>query len=558
NFSLISKCSSERYRTNLTGKYNIKNIASAILVIKHFVPDISPKELNKFLHKIKVIPGRLERVRKNIFIDYAHTPDALENVLKTLTEISDKRIICVFGAGGDRDRQKRPQMLKAVLKYSNLAIITSDNPRFEEPSDIIDDITRDFDPMQPFWIQQDRSLAIQTAIDLAGEKDIVLLAGKGHETFQAIKGKNVHFSDKEEVLVYFNKGKGTDKNELSIPIDILQLEILFGQKNRSKKNRIFNFISLDSRSIKDNSIFFALKGENFDGHDYVREVLQHRNCVAVVNKNFITKGQNLIFVNDTLSALGKFAQKFKSLFNVTAIALTGSIGKTTTKEFIYNILSDSGNTLKTSANENNLIGLPKTIFNLKPNHKYAIFELGSNHFGEIAKLAEICNPDIGIITFVGPAHLEFFKDENGVYQEKSSLFRRNLKKKIFPGDDERFKEFKGITFGFNDSCSYQISKITKKESNTEFFINERKFMIPTPFKHFCLNATIAVALAKEVGIREKKIKANLLKSLQISQRMEIRKLKNHTLLIDCYNANPDSMLAAIDFWKNFEVDKNHI
>jgi len=562
-FSLISKNSSEKYRTSLTGKYNIKNTASAITVIKHFLPDISAIDLNKSLEKIKIIPGRLERVKKNIFIDYAHTPDALENVLKTLKEISDKRIICVFGAGGDRDKQKRPQMLKAVLKYSNLAIITSDNPRFEDPSEIIDDITRNSNPMQPFWIQQDRSLAIQTAIDLSGDEDIVLLAGKGHETYQAIKGKNCHFSDKEEVLKFFRKSKDSENNELSVPVDILQLEILFeqilfAQKRRSNKSRIFDSISTDSRSIKDNSIFFALKGENFDGHDYIEEILKHKNCVAVVNKEFPGTDKNLFFVDDTLTALGKFAQKYKSLFNVTAIALTGSIGKTTTKEFIYNILSDTGNTLKTFANENNLIGLPKTIFKLKPEHKYAIFELGSNHFGEITKLAEICNPDIGIITFVGPAHLEFFKDENGVYREKSSLFRRNLKTKIFPGDDERFKEFKGITFGYNEGSSYQILKISKKENNTEFFINEQKFLIPTPFEYFCLNATIAAALAKELGITDKQIKENLLKPLHMSHRMEIKKSKHHTLLIDCYNANPDSMLAAIDFWNDFEEGKNHI
>ncbi len=612
SFTLIYGKSEETYQTQLTGKYNIQNTAAVITVIKHFLPEVSFTELNGSLKKIKRIPGRLERVcpqthpqplslakrgenmesptrfsnsvsplyqrgirgvsdrkkrlygkpldrfKKNIFIDYAHTPDALENVLKTLKEISDERIICVFGAGGDRDKQKRPQMLKAVLKFSNLAIITSDNPRFEDPQDIIADIISTSDPMLPYWIQPDRRLAIRTAIDLAGEEDIVLLAGKGHETFQAIKGKNYHFSDKEEVLKFFKTKNEPNENGLSIPIDIMQLEVLFDHKIRSKESRSFHSISTDSRTIKENSIFFALKGENFDGHDYIEEVLKQKNCLAVVNKDYPEKNKNLVFVDNTVEAFGKLARKYKSLFNITAIALTGSIGKTTTKEYIFNIFSDSGNTLKTFANENNLIGLPKTIFRLKPEYKYAIFELGSNHFGEIGKLAEICNPDIGIITFVGPAHLEFFKDENGVYREKTSLFRRNIKTKIFPGDDARFKEFKGITFGNTGNCYYRISKIAKKGNDTEFYINKQKFLIPTPFDYFCLNAAIAIALSKELGISTEKIKKSLLKPLQISQRMEIKKTRDHILLIDCYNANPDSMLAAIDFWKNFKREKRHI
>ena len=562
SFDLKFQNKIENYKTNLIGKFNAFNFASALAFIKICAPDISEEKLHQTVKNIHYISGRLEKIENNknigIFVDFAHTPDALENVLGSLSKIKKGRLICVFGAGGERDKTKRPKMLDASLKCADLTILTDDNPRNEEPAQIIRDIIQNTDFMAPFWILPDRRIAIQTAISLARKEDIVLLAGKGHEKYQIIKDKKIEFNDADEARLALKKRNIPSENTLSIPISILQLETIFNQRLDFSKNVIFYSVSTDSRTIKDNAIFFALKGENFDGHDYVEDVLNHPNCIAVVNNNFKHESNRLIRVDDTLSAYGKLSAKYKSLFNITTIAITGSLGKTTAKEYIFNILSDSAPTLKSFANENNLIGLPKTIFKLQPNHEFAIFELGSNQIGEIQKLAAICNPDIGIITNIGASHLEFFKDEQGVFQEKISLFKRELKLKIFPGDDEKFSEFKGINFGRNPSNKYRISEVKSTSEITKFKLNEIEYQINTPFTEFVSNAVIAIVLTTELGIPYKQIRNGLNKQLQISYRMEIRKTDIKTLLIDCYNANPDSMKAAIDFWDKYEPENPHI
>jgi len=562
SFDLKFQDKIENYKTNLIGKFNAFNLASALAFIKICVPEISEKDVHGYLKQIHCIAGRLEKIGNNknigIYVDFAHTPDALKNVLSALYKIKKGRLICVFGAGGERDKTKRPQMLASSLKFADITILTNDNPRNEEPAQIIGDIIQNTEFMAPFWILPDRKIAIQTAVSLARKDDIILLAGKGHEKYQIIKGEKFEFNDADEARLALKKKNIYSENTLSIPISILQLETIFKQKLDITKHVIFYSVSTDSRNIKDNSIFFALKGDNFDGHDYVEDVLKYPNCFAIVNYNFKHDSKRLIRVDDTLYAYGKLAAKYKSLFNITTIAITGSVGKTTAKEYIFNILSDVAPTLKSFANENNLIGLPKTIFKLQPNNEFAIFELGSNNKGEIEELADICNPDIGIITNIGASHLEFFKDEQGVFQEKISLFKRELKLKIFPGDDERFCEFKGITFGRNPSNKYRISEVKSTSEITKFKLNEFEHQINTPFTKFVSNAVIAIALASELGISNKQIRNGLNKQLQTSLRMEIRKSNKKTLLIDCYNANPDSMKAAINFWDKYEPEKPHI
>ncbi|MBT4332969.1 MAG: UDP-N-acetylmuramoyl-tripeptide--D-alanyl-D-alanine ligase, partial [Candidatus Cloacimonetes bacterium] len=301
----------------------------------------------------------------------------------------------------------------------------------------------------------------------------------------------------------------------------------------------------------------ALKGDNFDGHDYVEKVLKKKNCWAVVNMDYQSSSTNIIRVKDTLEAYALLAKIYKDQFDLTTIALTGSFGKTTTKEYLYNILSEKALTHKTLGNENNLIGVPKTIFRLDPKYTYSVLELGTNQFGEIEKLAEITQPDIGVIISIGASHLEFLRDELGVFKEKTALFQPELKEKFFPADDERFRRFVGMSFGSSLNSDFRFTDIQSENDITKFKVNESEFSIPTPFKEFTLNAGISVAIATKLQIEEDTIQIGLNKPLKISQRMEILKQNGKTLLVDCYNANPDSMRAAIEFWNEYEVTKPH-
>lgn len=559
NFKLKWNGSEFQLKTNLIGKYNIFNTATAFSVALDLLGKISSRQIINSIQNIDCIPGRLQQVPNDrnigIYIDYAHTPDALENVLTTLDEIKKGKMICVFGAGGNRDKTKRSKMLKAA-KSADRIIITNDNPRDEEPADIIRDIIRDAEENTPFWIIRNRKKAIQTAINFAKENDIVLIVGKGHEKYQEIKGEKFDFDDvKEAENALFHS---IDYNNfLSLPIDPLQLELIFQQNLIINNEPPIENISTDSRSIKENSLFFALKGENFDGHDYVEKILKKKNCWAVVNMDYLCDSSKVIRVNDTLEAYALLAKIYKQQFDISTIALTGSFGKTTMKEYLYNILSEIAPTHKTFGNENNLIGVPKTIFRLDPRYKYSVLELGTNQFGEIKKLTEITDPDIGVIISIGASHLEFLKDEFGVFKEKTTLFQHDLKEKFFPADDDRFKEFSGISFGSSPHSDFRFIDIHTENNITKFKVNELEFSIPTPFKEFSLNAGIAISIALKLQIDKDIIQTGLNKPLQISQRMEIIKQNGKTLLIDCYNANPDSMKAAIEFWNEYEVEKPH-
>jgi MurE/MurF fusion protein len=548
-------------RTQLIGKFNIFNVAAAAAIVQLVSPEITSVNLADTIADISHVRGRLESVSNDrnigIYVDYAHTPDALENVLSTLAQLKKGRLICVFGAGGDRDKSKRPLMLNAALRYADLSIITNDNPRSEYPAEIILDIVGETNPEANFWIIRDRESAIKTAIRAAKENDIVLLAGKGHEAYQEINDVRTHFDDLEIAIEALHLKE--DKDSLSFPIDTLMLKILFNQTDKSVDyENMLVHVSTDSRSVLPNSLFFALLGDNFDGHNYVPAVLKIENCWTIINEDFSTNHKNVIRVQDTLIAYGLLAKKYKALFGIKTIAITGSSGKTTTKEYLANILSQKYDILKTAANENNLIGLPRTIFKLRPQHNIAILELGTNQFGEIKKLTEISQPDLGIITSIGPSHLEFLIDEAGVFKEKIALFDQPNVNKFYPADDPRFQDIKGISFGKTDSCNYRLHDIKIKRGKTDFFINEQHYSIPTPFETFSLNALNAVAICSELNIEPDIIQSGLNKPLQISHRMEIQPSKNRILLIDCYNANPDSMKAALEFWLKFEPTRPHI
>jgi len=259
-------------------------------------------------------------------------------------------------------------------------------------------------------------------------------------------------------------------------------------------------------------------------------------------------------------ALGKLARKYMLMFAPYKIALTGSTGKTTTKEYLANIFAEKGDVLKSLYNENNIIGLSKTIFRIKPTQQTAVLELGTNHFGEIEQLADICQPDCGIILNIGPSHLECLIDEDGVYKEKSALFRPPLSTCLMPGDDARFEEFVpvGKTVGFNSGCDYRISRLTYENEVLSFALNETLWQVKNTMPYYIMNIAFAIATAQEAGMSLEQIQKGLDKPLRLSNRMEFCAYGRMLVIYDCYNANPVSMQAAIETVGNLEPDRPHI
>lgn len=569
SFSLHSQQGVLKLESKLIGSFNVRNLALTAATLQ--VMGYEGSAVESAVASLSPVKGRIEKVENKhgigVFVDYAHTPDALENILKSLSELPHGRIISVFGAGGDRDKGKRPLMLKAALKYSDAVIITDDNPRSEAPDAIIKDIVIDSDHRLPWWIIRDRSTAIKAAIDLARSKDVVVICGKGHEDYQEIQGCKHHFDDNEEAV----KALGTwqpqvtkQDDELILPVDLCMLEILFHQNDHAQRSgytppRFYRYLSTDTRTMKPQSLFVAIKGENFDAHRFVPEVLADKSNFAICDSAVAPGSENFMTVPSSLEALGIICKKYLQMFGLKKIALTGSTGKTSTKEYIGQILDTHAPVIKTNANENNLIGLAKTILRIQPHHEYAVFELGTNHPGEIARLADICAPDIGIVLNVGPSHLEYFGDESGVLQEKSQLLLRPLAYRFYPGDDQRFMGLfpDGISVGYSLNCQFQICAQQSGHGKQTFEMAGRTWTLPQEAPYLAINAAFAIALALKLEYSPQSIQSALDKALNLHLRNQNVPRAQGLIIADCYNANPVSMQKALEYWQQLLPSQPH-
>ncbi len=319
-------------------------------------------------------------------------------------------------------------------------------------------------------------------------------------------------------------------------------------------------ISIDSRTIEPHQVFWALKGERFDGHDFVSNVSEHGVLFSVIDKAHYTTGRYnelpLFVVDDTLQALHTLARAHRRKYDIPVIALTGSNGKTTTKEMIAHILGRRMPVHKTHGNRNNQIGCPLAVLELNDMHRMAVFELGTNQFGEIDVLTRMVEPDHVLITRIGDTHLEFLQDRAGVAREKLDLFRKapgglTLYKNMddpfispFSRDDARI-----VTYGFDRTdvdVRGQFGPVDAMGCGT-LILNER-FSIPlkAPGLHNVRNALAATAVALNLGLGEAEIAAALETYESFEKRMQVVHWGDCLILNDAYNANPDSMYSAME------------
>jgi UDP-N-acetylmuramyl-tripeptide synthetase/UDP-N-acetylmuramoyl-tripeptide--D-alanyl-D-alanine ligase len=552
-------------RSSLIGSFNILNLSLCAAMLS--VIGFEPRQIAQALNAAKPVRGRFEQVPNphgiGVFIDYAHTPDALENVTKAARELNPGRLLCLIGAGGDRDQGKRPLMLKAALQHSDAVIISDDNPRTENPDRIIRDIVRDSHPWLPWWIIRDRKQAIEAIIELARPGDIVLICGKGHETYQEIEGIRHEFDDRAEAARILESYPGDNDDALALPVDRLMLELLFNLEPEETKGyrppATYKHVSTDTRTLKPNSVFFALKGENYDAHAFIPAVLAG-NGNLVVGDMDLPPQKGYLKTDESLIALGLLCRKYLQMFDVYKVAITGSTGKSTTKEIMAQVLSVHQPVLKSLANANNMIGLCQTILRIQPRHLYAVLELGTNHFGEIAALTDTCSPDAAVILNIGPSHLEFLIDEEGVFKEKSALFDRPLEIRLFDADDDRFEAFQntGKGVGFSEKAGFRISAVDCGERQCSFKLNEEDYVIPYNALHYVKNCAFAIALARLRDIPAQTIGDALSSPVSLELRLQVEQLLLGILVADCYNANPVSMQKAIEYWRGLAPGSKHV
>ena len=559
---------------NLIGKIQLKNILMAIIAAKN--SNISLIKILNVLSQLKPIDGRLEKIgkiknRSKVILDYAHTPDALRICLSNLKEqFPNKKIILLFGCGGNRDQNKRFKMGKIACDYSNEIYLTDDNPRFEDPRKIRDDIKKG---IQDTSIKEipDRKKAISEAIKNLNTGDILLVAGKGHEKTQDFGKKKIYFSDKKIILDCIKlKNINLSKN---FKINII--------KELSKiKNKIplvkADKARINSKEVNKNDIFFAIKGKKNDGNKYIGEAFKNKASLVVVNKvqnKFNSKRQ--VKVKNTLKFMTEISKIFRQNIDTNIIAITGSCGKTTLKELLGNVLGKISSVSISPKSYNNKFGVPLSLLNLKHSDEFGVLEVGMDKKGEIDNLTNIIKPNVGLITNINYAHAKNFKNIKQIALAKAEIIKNILPNGfvVLNADDSFFKLHKKIAE--NNNINVISFGIKTKKANVKLFNIKKvkkafkiKVKLNDKFKYFIisnnfqsniyniLSALSVISIYKNVFKLNEKIFLDFRSPAGRGDHSTIKIGNKKINLIDeSYNSNPLSLKSALKNYDNIDTKK---
>ena len=321
----------------------------------------------------------------------------------------------------------------------------------------------------------------------------------------------------------------------------------------SKKVQIKNVV-MDSRKVTEGSLFFAIN----NGNSYVKDVLD-KGASLVIADNTNIKDKRVVKVTDTIATMQDLATKYRKKLDIQVVGITGSNGKTTTKDIVYSLLSTKAKTLKTEGNYNNHIGLPYTLLNVTDEEKFVVLEMGMSSLGEIRRLGEISSPDYAIITNIGDSHIEFLKTKDNVFKAKTELLEFVDKKNTFVcGDDEYLGKLDVNKVGFNENNDYKIESYEFSNKGSKFVLDGKEYEMSLLGKHNISNTAIAIELAKKIGLTDEEIQKGL-KEIKISNmRFQEIKIGEDIYINDAYNASPMSMKAAIDTLNEIYNDKYKI
>ena len=553
-------------KINFSNDFQFKNLSMAILAAK--LCNLSEKKIFNILDKLKDVKGRLEHVRTfpnniRVYVDFAHTPDALSKTLSALKLRFGDNITLVFGCGGDRDFKKRSLMAEIADKNCKKIYITDDNPRNERPEKIRQDIFKHIKNIDCFNIAN-RAIAIRNAIKNANPNEIILIAGKGHEEEQIYKNKIIKISDskivknlKVNIKIFTKKDRKFLQNN----------EIL---KNITKKNKLKNFhgLAIDSREVKKNNLFLTIKGKNNDGIRFIPKALKKGARYIITNKKIKKFKKKIIKVDNVNKFLNEFAAKKRECSSAKIIAITGSAGKTSLKNLIKDLLQNFGDTLHSPKSYNNQYGVPISLSFLTPNHSYGVFEVGMSKGGELDSLTKLIKPHIGIITNIGEAHIENFKNLKGIARAKGEIIN-NLGKNgtIILNRDDRFfhylklkaklKKLKIVTFGISKKSDVHPVSIKKTNNKTEIIIKLKNRNFNLKLKNINIyNVLSAIALLAELNLNMQKILKKFSFYEPVEGRGKIHTIKRYNkkfkLIDESYNANPLSVKNAINSFNSIK------
>ena len=329
--------------------------------------------------------------------------------------------------------------------------------------------------------------------------------------------------------------------------------------DESKLNLNISGVAIDSRKIEEGFLFVPIKGARVDGHTFISQVMEKGALCTLSEKPLENESDTYILVESCEQALKDLAEHYRQALGIKVVGITGSVGKTSTKELIASVLSQKYNVLKTEGNFNNEIGLPLTIFRIRKEHQVAVLEMGISEFGEMHRLTKMARPDICVITNIGLCHLENLIDRDGILKAKTEMFdfAKPDAKIILNGDDDKLitiKDWEGyhpIYFGLStkqDAYADDIHSLSLKGTSCTLHMGETslKALIPIPGHHMVYNALAGALVGRELGLTTDEIKAGIESLVPVSGRNNMIATEDLLIIDDCYNANPISTKASID------------
>ena len=549
------------FKTKLVGKIQISNLLMSVLAASKFLP---MKKIVESLKFVKPVIGRLEVVQKlknnsTIILDYCHTPDALSHCLQNIKDqYKLSKINLVFGCGGERDKQKRQIMGKIANQYCNKIYLTDDNPRNENPN-LIRKAIKKFIKKNKLLEIPSREKAIKTSIEKVESGEVLIIAGKGHENYQEYK-KKISFSDRYFIKKYSKIKNKTLSNYWKTNLFNEELKILKLNKNINIEN-----VSINSKKIIKNSVFFGLKGKNFNGSKFAAEANKNNALFSVIETSKKKLYQNKkVKVKNSLKTLSKISTNLRCISNIQAIAVTGSSGKTSVKELLGHVLSKILPTTYSKKSYNNKFGVPISLFNIKKRDFFGIFETGMDKKGEIEKLTKLIKPNVGLITNISYAHIKNFKNLKGIANAKSEIIDGiNEGGCIILNKDDKFynylhsksikKKIKIVSFGKNKGANVSFKRFETNGNLTSLYITFNKkeycFKIENYLKDFISNILCVIAVIS-IYFDLRFVNKNIFLNYKIPKgrgNKSVIKLGNKRINVidESYNSNPSSLNFAL-------------
>jgi len=333
----------------------------------------------------------------------------------------------------------------------------------------------------------------------------------------------------------------------------------------------FKLASNDTRALGDGDVYVALKGARFDGHEFLKQAREAGAVAALINRSYegeLPAGLPCIEVEDTLKSFGDIARvRRESLHQTDFVAVAGSNGKTSTREMISAVLAKRGRVMRNQKNDNNLVGVPQTIFRVEPAHRYAVIELGTSLPGEIAQLTAMVRPSVAVLTNISEEHLEGLGSIEGVIEEEAAVFEHLTDDAIavINYDDPNSMLARArarcrvVSYGFDDRCEIRASNVVVTTEGTEFRLNgKHAFKLKLHGRHNVYNALAAIAVGWIYGVSIDDMRAALGSIEPVAQRMQVTVINEVVVFNDTYNANPGSMRAALKTLNDFTAKKHRI